>query len=285
MKKVTAENNLPEIVTITPAMASAWLADNHFDNRRLDDRNVDKISRDIKADRWVFDGNAIRFDKNGDIIDGQHRLWAIVMSGKPVSSLVIRNLDNEAKMTIDSGKARGNADFLHFKGYTNTTVLASVCRLSIGYKENEGDLWKWAQGTSSKRLTPQELLHEASNNKKIEEAVKATQSLKFSRKILSPATVAFCYYLFSSVSKNPVVVDKFFSAFETGDNLTIDSPILSLRNVFTIRDIDLKERHGGNKAMAYRVALVIKAWNAWKDNKQIKKFKYDVSKDSYPIPK
>ena len=274
-----------QIVTITPAQASSWLDANKFHNRNLSDRNVDRIARDIKAGKWVFDGNPIRFDKENNILDGQHRLWAIVKSGKTVKSAVIRGLENEAKMVIDSGKSRSNTDFLHFQGYQNASVLAAVARLSIGYKDNGKDLWKWAQGTSAVRLTGQEIIAEVDANPNLEGAVKATMGLRFSRKILSPATVAFCYYLFASVEKNLTRVDKFFMDFETGNNLHEDSPILSLRNTFTVRDIDLMERHGGNKVMAYRVALVIKAWNAWKDNEVIKRFQYKVTKDKYPVPR
>lgn len=274
-----------EIITISPAQASSWLEDSKFDNRRLDDRNVDRIVRDIKNNRWVFDGNPIRFDKEENIIDGQHRLWAIVFSGKSVQSSVIRGLDSQAKLTIDSGKSRSNADFLHFSGKSNTTILASIARLAIGHKENKGDLWKWAQTTSNKRLTSQELMVEISNNSLLEEAVVATISLRTCKKIFSPATTAFCYYLFSSISKNKNVVDKFFSDLETGNNLLEGNAILALRNVFIIRDIDFKDRQGGNKVIAYKIALITKAWNAWKDNFEVKKFRYDTDKEKYPLPK
>lgn len=276
-----------EIMYISPAEASAWLGDNKFDNRRLDDRNVERIVRDIKAGKWVFDGNPIRFDKDGNIIDGQHRLWAIVKSGKQVQSMVVRGLDNEAKMTIDTGKARNISDIFHFHGYVNSSVLASVCRLAIGYRETDGNMWRWATQNSHKRLSTQELLKEAKANALAIAAVQSTISMPMTRKIMGVGMTAFAYYLLTISCNDKYLVDNFFLGVEKGVNLPVDSPILLLRNTLTIRDTYLHaaEKQGGNKSMAYKLAIIIKAWNAYRSNKSFTKLRFDPEKENYPIPR
>lgn len=284
-RKISDEDVSTEIMTITPAMASAWLEENKFDNRRLDDRNVDKIARDIKSNKWVFDGTPIRFDRNNNIIDGQHRLWAIVMTGKAVESSVVRGLEENAKYTIDCGKSRSNADIFHFHGYTNNTVLASVCRLAIGYRDSNKDMWKWAKDCSHKRLTTQELLKEAESNKKIHKSIDDTFNLKVVGKMFGKSTAAFCHYVISLAEAETWKVSEFFVALDKGVNLPEDSPILTLRNTLTIRDIDMQDSKGGNKACAYKTALVIKCWNAWRDGRVINRLMYRPEADVYPVPK
>lgn len=275
-----------EIVFISPKEASAWLTENKFDNRRLDDRNVNKIARDIKNGKWVFDGTPIRFDKEGNIIDGQHRLWAIVTAGKQVECLVIRGLDNKAKITIDSGKSRSLSDIFHFNGYVNNNVLASVCRLAIGWRTTNGNMWKWATDNSHKRLSAQEMLEEANNNSLAILAVQNSLSLKMVRKIMGPGMAAFSYYLFLSTGAPRHEVDDFFLGIEKGIGLSVNSPILLLRNTLTIRDTYLyaAEKQGGNKSMAYKLAIIIKAWNALKEKKSLQRLRFDNQKENYPLP-
>ena len=48
------------VVTITPAIAADYLANNNGRNRSLNNRRVEGLARDILAGRWEFNGDAIR---------------------------------------------------------------------------------------------------------------------------------------------------------------------------------------------------------------------------------
>lgn len=274
-----------KVVTITPGMASSWLADNKFENRNLSDRNVNRIARDIKAGKWIFDGNPIRFDNNGNILDGQHRLWAIVMAEKEVESLVVRGLEEGAVHTIDTGKSRNNADVLHFAGYKSTSALAALARLAIGYRRNKGDMWKWAQDNSHARLSTQEILDEVEKNQVLVTILQHAQKLSFTKKLLGPATTAFAYYVLQKNCEDSYAGEYFFDAFERGINLREDDAILLLRNVLAIReDVLVARKQGGNKATAYKLALLIKAWNAYREKKPVKRLTWGPEKEAYPVP-
>ena len=66
--------------TITPSIAAAWLARN-MNNRRPNQRIIDELAAAITAGLWHTTHQGIAFDELGQLIDGQHRLLAIVKAG------------------------------------------------------------------------------------------------------------------------------------------------------------------------------------------------------------
>ena len=123
---------------VTPAQAQVWLENNNCKNRNLSLRNAEKIKKDLLEDRFVFTGDPIRFDKEGVLVDGQHRLNSIASSGKSVWLLVIEGLDMSATDRIDQGLVRSVADILQMTGrhITNVSTCVSIANvLSYGYPE------------------------------------------------------------------------------------------------------------------------------------------------------
>ena len=70
--------------------------------------------------KWYINNNSILFDANGNLIDGHHRLYAVVVSECTVEMGVIRGADPDSRDTIDSGAARELADHLRFAKMTNS---------------------------------------------------------------------------------------------------------------------------------------------------------------------
>lgn len=88
---------------ITPEAAATYLRHNEHNPRKaISRRQVDVYARDMKAGKWFANGEAIVFDANGDLKDGQHRLMAIVKAGVPVYMFVVRGA-NPNITTYDYG--------------------------------------------------------------------------------------------------------------------------------------------------------------------------------------
>jgi hypothetical protein len=100
-----------EIENITPAVAKAYLATSEG-NRNLKHAHLASLVSMINSDQFVMNGSPIRFDQAGHLIDGHHRLNAIVIADRAVRMLVIRGISLEAKQTIDVGVPRSVADQL-----------------------------------------------------------------------------------------------------------------------------------------------------------------------------
>ncbi len=103
-------------VLITPEQAFEWLESANTNNRRVCDSHVSRLARDMAGGRWKLTHTGIAFGPDGTLLDGQHRLWAIVEAGVPVAMVVWRGVDPDSMMAIDSGRSRSMTDILNIAG-------------------------------------------------------------------------------------------------------------------------------------------------------------------------
>lgn len=111
--KKTAKKFFCRIETITPTKAHAYLK-KMVRNRRLKKAKVTQYAQDIRDGRFPLTHEAIAFDVNGNLVDGQHRLHAVILAGKPIKVVVWYNLSAEAVALIDSGASRTEKDSTAF---------------------------------------------------------------------------------------------------------------------------------------------------------------------------
>lgn len=119
---------------VDPATAKRWL-ENNFRNRSLDDDVVNAYARDMTAGVWVATHQGAAFNDRDELIDGQHRLHAVVRSGVTVRMMVTFGLPSVIagkEMTtmdaVDRGRTRSVADQLRIQhGMPNGSVIASIC--------------------------------------------------------------------------------------------------------------------------------------------------------------
>jgi hypothetical protein len=117
---------------ITPEKAKAYLAANTR-NRSLNAATVARYKRLIERGEFFHGVACISFDTTGTLIDGQHRLSAVVAAGQPVKMIVVRGMDPAAQAAIDTGRKRSASDWLGILGHKNTRVLAATVRLIATY--------------------------------------------------------------------------------------------------------------------------------------------------------
>ena len=98
-----------QVIEITPATATRWL-DANEGNRRLDWNYIAQLARDMKAGQFACTHQGIAFDTQGRLIDGQHRLWAILEAEIPVRMRVFYNEAPESTIHIDGNHPRRAAD-------------------------------------------------------------------------------------------------------------------------------------------------------------------------------
>lgn len=102
------------MVNVTPELARQWLVGNNH-NRQLMTTKVIDFTRDIAANKWNSTHQGIAFSKNGTLVDGQHRLHAIVHSGVTVPMLVFVDQPIESHTFIDGGKKRTMLDIIRLE--------------------------------------------------------------------------------------------------------------------------------------------------------------------------
>lgn len=132
------------LVEVTPDVACNWLERN-LKNRHLRDADVKKYASDMRAGRWLAGGAVIKFDTDGNIVNGQHVLWAVIESGVTVPVFVLSGLDPEVFLVEDDHARRSIMDVVRIAqpGRAFGTVhsgTASMLRQSID----------WVQGRLAK---------------------------------------------------------------------------------------------------------------------------------------
>jgi len=98
------------VETITPEIAKKYLACS-VGNRNLSQSNLKAIERDILKGDWCLNGESIKFNSLGQLIDGHHRLYAAAKTGKSIETLVIYGIDEDVYI-FDKGKPRSTTDTL-----------------------------------------------------------------------------------------------------------------------------------------------------------------------------
>ncbi|MBR4588441.1 MAG: hypothetical protein IKO30_09025 [Lachnospiraceae bacterium] len=113
----------------TPEKARLLLQRNHV-NRKLSKGNVRAYSEDMSNENWnARNGESIKIDKDGNLVDGQHRLKAIVLSGKTVKLWCLKNAPKDA--VYDSGRKRSLSDQISILKPEQEKIYSSTLFISV----------------------------------------------------------------------------------------------------------------------------------------------------------
>lgn len=131
-----------EMRRITPEMAKTMLERN-TENRHVRRSHIKSIADAITRGEWKVTHQGIAFAKDGRLLDGQHRLSAIIDADQPVMMMVSWDVEEEAFFALDQGLKRAPSDILGVP-----QRLAAVARL----------LALIFDGTRSGAVTPQQMI-------------------------------------------------------------------------------------------------------------------------------
>lgn len=100
-----------EVVTVSPELARLYLEGN-TENRNVRESRVKMLAEVITRGEWVTTHQGIAISSNGRLLDGQHRLLAIVKAGKSVDVMVTTGADESSFSAIDLHDKRRISDAL-----------------------------------------------------------------------------------------------------------------------------------------------------------------------------
>lgn len=118
-------------VLVTPETAKAWMTRNTNNYRKIYPDTVHSYARIMKQGLWRNNGQAIVFDEDGALKDGQHRLLAVIESGESVLMTVVHGVSRDIK-TWDEGKTRHDIDHARAENIDLKTAEISVINLVLG---------------------------------------------------------------------------------------------------------------------------------------------------------
>ena len=265
-------NSIPSVsvVDISPETARQWLERN-IGNRPASPSHVAKLEKAIKDGKWKMTGDPIRFSKTGKLIDGQHRLQAILNSGMTVTCVVMRDLDDEIFDVLDSGKGRQKSDVLFIElGLPVETckVLASATGWALDY---ERELFGF-HGKADKV----EVLEFVQANPLMIASAEYAQALPHQSPV--PRSIAAMFHFYAS-RRSQVGAERFLERFMIGAVEGADDNLLHLRNKCFNAKVNRRPL-----SRTEVLGQMIKIWNAEQRCKPIKYFTNSALRQGEAFP-
>ena len=207
-------------VRITPNIASKILRDrNYADNRKISDTWVIHLANQMEKGLWQDNGESVIFDNVGYLINGQHRLTAIILAEMPQNLLIATGVEQSSFTTMDQTRVRTAGMVFWMKGIERPIPTAAICRKIL--------LWE-TRGRLSKRgkVSPDELLLIQEKYPQVRESVIVAEGVR-RRVPVDSSIVGIGHFLFSQarITRAPA----FFSILETGHAEKKKCPVMALR--------------------------------------------------------
>ncbi len=128
MKKIDLSSLHCRFEMVTPEKAQVYL-DTMLRNRNIRASRVELYKEKMRRGDWLATCQGIGFDEAGHLIEGQHRLQAIIASGQTVVLLVVRGLKTEAQLVMDQPAIRQMHEQIHLsRGLETTTQSVAIAK-------------------------------------------------------------------------------------------------------------------------------------------------------------
>jgi hypothetical protein len=212
------------IESIDPERAEAYLALNRG-NRNIVQSHVAALARDIANGHWMFNAQPICFSRAGRLLNGQHRLSAVLEAGLPIEVMVMHGLPEEAFQTYDKQAKKAPAVEELFEDFGDKSLISATAVL----------LWR-------RELKPAGEPNARPTATEVRDVIKAHPDLMrlrgFARKMVRYGrSSAMIYAAYRIQRDDPTLGEVFLERLETAANLPAGHLILRLRD----RLLDLRK--------------------------------------------
>lgn len=245
-----------EKTTITPQIATSLLENNTI-NRPLSDAHVHRIARQITGGHWKFNGDTIKIADTKDVVDGQHRLWAVIEANMSIETIIVYGVARDAFSTLDTiRKPRSGSDVLALGGMErgkSTKFTAAALKLLFAY-QHDPDLRNMGKIGNRAENSDIEALFVSHPN--LPEAVGKVAAL---HSVAAVSALAFVYYI--AVSKNENLAEQMITILDAPAGTSASNPFYQLRKALVA--------HEKKRRTVEQIALMFKALNIAKNGKKI----------------
>lgn len=240
------------IKTIDPAQAKQILSKGNAWNRDVSPKYAQHLATKMTNGEWLFNGASIVLNDE-EILDGQHRLQAIILSGMTQQFVVVEGVETKAFKTFDIGKKRDFATMLSIDSENNPKDLATAVNWLIKYNLGFGQ-----------QTDIEEKYAWLNNHPTIREEVALYVETRGQLKGVSIGCLAATHHISKKVDEELARV--FFLGLVTGEEATDNTELL--RSFIA----EIQEKKFDQKAV--RIASAIRqVWNATRAGKTLENIK------------
>jgi len=260
----------PVKMAITPARAVHLLSKKHPNIRPLKEVKVRELSRELVQGKWIPNPIPIIFSDTGYLLNGQHRLNAVIRTGISVEEELRFGQDEALMKIIDTNLHRTAADDFHYEQIPQAARMAAAAFWVHRYLNNG----MTGVTETYQRPSKSELLETYFAHPNLLKS--ATAGTRFTKgRLAAPTLMTALHYICHEI--DPVRADDFFLKLATGENLSSRSSVMHLRNLMLERRAGMR-----NFTDAELAAWVIQAWNSLRKGYKTAKFERRARNEEFP---
>lgn len=206
-----------KVINVTPALAAHYLSNNPS-NRRIAPSRVSSFASMMEAGQWVVNGETIVVSATGRLLDGQHRLSAVIEYGRAVPMLIATGAADSTFSTIDIGAKRTASHIFTMSDIPYAAATAAAAAI----------LYKLFHNVMATHSVPTPYLLELV--RRYPQISQWAPKAERSKNIIATAPLlAACVYL-DAIAHTPQLAAELVEGLQTGENLSRGNPVLALRN-------------------------------------------------------
>jgi hypothetical protein len=246
-------------VTIEPEGADTVIQHHNGRNRPVGDTILNHLSKILRLGEFLFTGETIIFDSEGQLINGQHRLRACIKTKVPLHTFVVFGVDPRVFRVLDQHSKRTAGQVLSMMDEKNATLLAA-CVSAVRYFYLTG-IPNSAQGGKSgvERSTIDELIEGLDKYQDIRESVAFCKKLDSSL-FKSGSMMAAMHWIFSRVQAD--TANEFFTHLTNATIPTEDTRWQPLQTLYrSLLEGNVKNKHRQSLNKMVTEAYTVKTWN------------------------
>lgn len=254
-KAAASTKPIARVVQLDAALATELLS-RAATNRDVRPSRVARYRADMEGGHWVLNGEPMILSSEGKLIDGQHRCLAIRDSEAVVDVLLIAGIAPEAMATMGQGVPRTAGDYLGIEGEANARTCASIARLVLAYRRNDGEALK----DTSKPTNAEVLEFYHAERDRIQKS--ATLALHFRehvQSLVAPGVLGFCHAILAAIDETAAT--DFITQVAKGELLEEQDPAYAVRT----RLLNM-----GKSGAAKKASVIFAGWNAYRQGRSLK---------------
>lgn len=265
-------------VMVDPDLAREWLRRNKL-NRRMRHSVTLFYADQIAHDQWRQDTpEAIAFDVDGNLLQGQHRLEGIIEADRPVRLLVATGVAAESRLVLDTGVSRTGPDALHMRYRDLKPGQAQAFASAIrGLEAWRREPKKGPHENIASRIPNVVLVDKLKEYRGgLERFYSAADAIHHAPVRGGLGLWLTMLYAFGLLSVEQTL--DFADKVATGANLPLAHPALTLRDRLNRMPTgDTKPRRQTN------ARLIVYAWNAYRERRSMRRMLLPLDTD-FPVP-
>jgi hypothetical protein len=244
-----------QIKRISPERALQLLNASDANYRAVNKEHVKHLAEEMSSGRWFMTYEPIIIDPVRGVVDGQHRLLAVIMSGVACDFLVVEaHADADAVAAMDTGVNRSAAVTLRAGGVKNAASIATIARAYAQYKAGH---MPWNSHAHTRRVSTKVINDITKNNPHIHEIATRTchKPFKITGMIGAMSVMAMIAH-----DDSPSHAFEFLNKYDNAEN--ISDPNDPVRLLYT-RMLKAKASSSMKMPTHIRSGLTAKAYNAF----------------------